>query len=322
MGRKDDQPHNGHKFVARNGRRLPFPQNRDGSASETPDLSTVQSLLTTHISEQRFFIAGGFFEEFEGLNRSARRRRRILDTFMSTLFFKEFYKGAIQESLTVRDQMDEPEYRRRLAGQALEAFGHPFMAARHIGQGNVILPPQAVSSIYHDFVYPTQEVVHHPFGVDTISHRGTPDGLIVRRKNSKVLGAIEYTLSELPEKFQRQYKSFVDVRKKSDLFPDDATLTFVVTQDAKVPTFGNDVDVVRLPFTAKEFGRFVEKVYRQYQPETDDGTLSDLYAYAHATHDQITARSERGQVLTPGEEVYLGRRGARPALTAAFGVGY
>jgi len=154
------------------------------------------------------------------------------------------------------------------------------MTAQQAQKGRILLPPESVHEIYHTYLYPTEPVTHHPFGVAVVQRHGQPDGIVVSEKSEEIVGAMEYTLSGQKGKFRRQHRRFATVKEREILFPEESQLTFVVPHGTAVRPIEADCKFGYIPIGREQFREFTDWVYGEYKPHPDSATLKDVCDFA------------------------------------------
>jgi len=204
--------------------------------------------------------------------------KAILKFFLETKRFKEIYQKAteiFQQSMS-REELQMKKG--RFAGRIFQDLAYIYISWQmaQIESSKVLLSPELTMEFYQylsrDFL--GKKLDTFPFGLTGMKNKLVPDGIVVC--NQRIGGLYEYTLRRVSQQYiDSKNSSLYFNRKMFSGFEPEAGLT-VVMPEGQSDLNLKKAEIIRLPFTRGDFGKFTVWLYSNFLPKEQDLTLDEM----------------------------------------------
>ncbi len=198
-------------------------------------------------------------------------RKTLYPAYRHSPLFAQRYRLATNYLLKLRSDAEVEKLKRELVGKMFEDMAYMVTATRCLESETVLSPESTLAFVRH--IYPTQPVVEYIFG-RSLAHRYVPDGFGVAQTpegNWAITTLYEYTVYP-HHRFDQVSQELIWYKSDVPQLFDHAATRFVVPEGS----FPGVKDVETVPFTADNFGDFVNGVYNYSPFDSDDAPLTYL----------------------------------------------
>lgn len=197
------------------------------------------------------------------------------------------FAGAAFQKIAINEMSDylRGEDLSLLTGdEQLDFFKHLY------SQSEVVTMPSGQRQV----VATAPQVHEFPFGEKVIENEYYPDGLI-RRKDGTILGVLEATLTFDPLYVPNKHRGFHSLQELHPEIFGDSELIFLMPRLKKTRGIARltgklaNFSIVPMPFTRRQFGKFIDNIYTSRVDEGDvdesereyPATIEELQQYAN-----------------------------------------
>lgn len=194
--------------------------------------------------------------------REEQPEENVLPDFLSTFKNTDSYRVIKTQLYDYLDSSDTPESHHKIlqefAGAAFERLAYQYFA-NDFGEYAAVLTPEQTDTYFMDH-YEERDIKQFPFGKIGLSGVVVPDSLVV--VGDDILYQAEFSLHRKMDYYHHKYEGFLR-NKYARTFNgayDTTQLIFGVPhsfplemQEELQDTYGEDIDIYRVPFTHKEF---------------------------------------------------------------------
>lgn len=233
-------------------------------------------------------------------------RKLLLADFRGSAAFGEDYSTLINIMSLPRSEDQLTEIRRGFSGLFFEDMGYRYWSGVMARSGGALtlLSPQNTFQVYRRFFPYVSESEHPVTGRNSLYGIIVPDGILAD-SDGHVHAVLEYSVYGGWQYFGDKLRGFTaikDTPRLNDVFG-GSQLIFVT------PTFSEnkpDADIREMPMRHKQFGDFVDYVFRGYRLDSDSATVAEVQQEAHRQfgkrRDLLFGREEH---LTLEQRAYL-----------------
>ncbi len=204
--------------------------------------------------------------------------KAILEIFLETNRFKQIYQKAteiFQQPMRGREFQGKKAY---FAGRIFQDLAYIYISWQmaQTESSKVLLSPELTLEfykyLYGDFL--GERVDTSPFGLTGLENKSVPDGMVV--DDQRIDGLYEYTLRRISQPFidSKNYSLYLD-RNIFSGFEPGVGLT-VVMPEGQSDLNLKKAEIIQLPFTRGDFGKFTAWLYNNFLPKEQDLTLNEM----------------------------------------------
>lgn len=204
--------------------------------------------------------------------------KAILEIFLETKRFEEIYRKATEIFQQSMGREELQVKKGRFAGRIFQDLAYIYISWQmsQIESSKVLLSPELTMEfyryLYRDFL--GKKLVTFPFDLTGLKNISVPDGMVVC--NQRIGGLYEYTLKRVSQGFINSKNSLLYLnRSRFSGFEPEAGLT-VVMPEGQLELNLKKAEIIQLPFTRGDFGKFTAWLYNNFLPKEQDLTLDEM----------------------------------------------
>ena len=228
-------------------------------------INTILSFLAT---DQRQSLAME-----NSLPKSTKSFEELEAWFKGTKRFHQIYLESSIYFCTPRTGEQVAEFKKYFVGSCYQFMSYSYHATKQ-PEGRVLLSPSRTLAL-HESLFPKARKYTNPLGLGSLDV-SVPNGLQIQdnRGAPKISSVVDYTLTGNEDYFQNKLEVYEQrVQQFPKLFG-NTQLVFVIPSRRSggfIPAAirESEARVIRMPFSHKQFRRFIDGIFENYRPGDD-----------------------------------------------------